>query len=178
MDPLIVPTDGLYERQVALVGFLNVRLAAASVPVCRSFVAPGAQVPWDVCCGCSAGVEGQAWVAVERVYPVAPFPQQDSGAQRCHPSEYAADLVVGILRCAHTVDDQGEPPAAATVTADAGKVARDRKLMLDTLLCDFAGVDADPGTFRLGFWQPLGPSGGCVGGSWTATVALPACRCT
>lgn len=177
MDPLVDPTDGLYEQQDRLLGLLTTRLDGFGAAVCRAFLAPGAQVPWDTCCECGSGSEGQAWVGVERVYPVAPFPQQDAGAQRCHPSEYAADLVVGILRCAHTVDDRGDAPPASVVTEDAGKVARDRKLMLDTLLCDFVGDDDDPGTFRLGFWQPLGPGGGCVGGSWTATVALPACRC-
>lgn len=177
MTPLVDPTDGLYERQHRLLDLLGVRLSAFGVPVCRAFVAPGAQVPWDTCCECGSGSEGQAWVAVERFYPVAPFPQQDVGAQRCHPTEFAADIVVGILRCAHTVDDQGNAPSAPTVTADAGKVARDRKIALDALLCDFLGDDPDPGTFRLGFWQPLGPGGGCVGGSWSATIAIPACRC-
>lgn len=177
MTPLVDPTDTLYEREHRILDLLSARLDGFDVPVCRAFLAPGQQVPWDTCCECPSGSEGQAWVAVERMYPVAPFPQQDAGAQRCHPTEYAADIVVGILRCAHTVDDQGNAPAAAVVTGDAAKVARDRKIILDTLLCDFLDDDADPGTFRLGAWTPLGPGGGCVGGSWSATIAVPACRC-
>ena len=177
MTPLTEPTDGLVERQQLILDELVARLDGWSVPVCRKFLAPGAQVPWDSCCECPGGSEGQAWVGVERFYPVAPFPQQDAGAQRCHPREYAADIVVGVLRCAHTVDDRGEAPPEGVVTGDAVKVARDRTIARDALLCGFLGDDADPGTFRLGAWTPLGPSGGCVGGAWQATIAVPACRC-
>jgi hypothetical protein len=49
--------------------------------------------------------------------------------------------------------------------------------MLAALLCAFLDPDDDPGTFRLGDWQPLGPQGGCVGGRWPATIRLPSCPC-
>ena len=170
------PVDWLFPRQQQILDAITDRLDGFDVPVCRAFLAPGAQVPWDTCCECGSGSEGQAWVAVERMYPANGL-DQDASAQRCHPNGYAADLVAGILRCAHTVDDQGVAPEAAVVTGDAAKVARDRKILRDALLCGFVGEDGEPGEFRLGFWQPLGPGGGCVGGSWTATIAIPACRC-
>lgn len=169
-------SDGLIERQALILAAVQARLDAVDAPVCRAFLGPGAQVPWDTCCECRDGGEGQAWVVVDRFYPADGL-AQDVSAQRCHPSGYAADLTVGVLRCAHTVDDRGEAPSAVTVTGDADKVARDRQAVRDALLCDVLGPDADPGTFRLGVWQPLGPSGGCVGGSWQATIAVPACRC-
>lgn len=159
-----------------LLGHVIGRLDGGDASVCRSFVAPGTVAPWDTCCDCTGG-EGQAWTLAERVYPTQPFPQQDTGAQRCRPVQYAAEVVVGVLRCAVTVDDHGNPPLAQAVTADADKVSRDRDLMLAALLCDWLGDDDDPGTFRLGEWTPLGPQGGCVGGQWRATVALPALRC-
>lgn len=163
------------EQAAALLGAVTNRLDGYDAPVCRSFVAPGASAPWDVCCECAAG-EGQAWVAIERVYPADPFPSQDSGAQRCHPAEYGVELVAGVLRCAHTVDDRGHPPDAGVVTGDADKVGFDRAVVREAILCDFAG-DADPGTFRLGAWTPLGPSGGCVGGAWRLTAAAGSCGC-
>lgn len=169
-------SDWLFVRQQALLTAVTDRLDGFAVPVCRAFLAPGAQVPWDTCCDCGSGAEGQAWVAVERMYPANGL-AQDTSPQRCHPREYAADVVVGILRCAHTVDDQGNAPAASVVSADAEKVARDRKILRDALLCGFVGEEGDPGEFRLGVWQPLGPGGGCVGGAWSATIAVPACRC-
>lgn len=149
-------------------------LDTIGAPVCRSFVAPGASAPWDTCCECDVG-EGQAWVLASRVFPVDPFPNQDVSAQRCKPREYAANVTAGVLRCAHTVDDQGVPPDPEVVTADAVKVGRDRTAVLDAIVCHVAGDE--PGTFQVGDWTPLGPQGGCVGGQWTMTVAVSACRC-
>ncbi|MFN2347639.1 MAG: hypothetical protein ABR616_18250 [Dermatophilaceae bacterium] len=169
--------DRLIAVETAILAAVEERLDAADARVCRAFLAPGSSATWDTCCECRTGREGQAWVAVSNVYPVDPFPSEDAGAQRCSPHEYAADIVVGILRCAHTVDDQGTAPTAAQVTADAVKVARDRALVRDALLCGYLSPDDDPGTFRLGRWTPLGPQGACVGGEWRATVALPSCPC-
>ena len=169
-------TDAANDALAAILGLIVARLEAASAPVCRAFVAPGGMAPWDACCGCR-DAEGQAWTLAERVYPADPFPLQDTGAQRCRPTGYAADVVAAALRCAHTVDDHGTAPPASVVTADAEKVGRDRRLIRDALLCDWLDADSDPGVFRLGEWTPLGPQGGCVGGMWRVTLALPAEAC-
>lgn len=165
--------DRVVVRQQLLLDALQDRFDAAGVPVCRAFLAPGRTAVWDVCCPCGDG-EGQAWVAVPEMFPTDPFPMQDAGPQRCHPREYAVELVVGVLRCAHVVDDHGTPPTAVQMTADALKVARDRKIVRDALLC---GLADEPGTFTLGRWAALGPQGACVGGEWRATMAVPACPC-
>lgn len=146
-------------------------LTAAGRPVLRAFTAPGLSAAWDTCCQKGDG-EGQASVAVERVYPTEDFPIEAAGLpMRCGPGEYAAVLAVEVMRCAHTVNDQGKPPTAEQVTGDADKVAADRQTVWDAILCDFL-ADADPGTWTLGAWEPLGPNGGCVGGLWRVTVAV------
>lgn len=169
--------DNLTPRLQVLLEDVRDQLAAADAAVVRWFLAPGASPPWDDCCATTGGREGQAWVALTRFYPAGPFPAQDTGAARCDPSEYAADITVGVLRCARTVDDKGNPPTGGKVTDDAVKVGRDRHLVLAAILCGGLLADDDPGSFRLGGWTPLGPQGGCVGGAWTFTLAVPPCPC-
>lgn len=166
----------LYADMVRLRDELGAALVQASAPVNRLFVAPGIAAAWDDCCDRSPDGDGQAWVAVERVYPTDPFPLEVVEPMRCGPSEYAAALAVGVLRCAHTVDDRGRSPSAEKVTGDAEEVARDRQAALTAILCGFL-PDADPGTWQLGQWTPLGPDGGCVGGLWRLTVAVGPCPC-
>lgn len=169
-------TDPVFDRAKRLLDNVDLALDRVNAPACRSFVAPGADAPWDTCCDCPAG-EGQAWVAVSRYFPTESFPDPAAGAHRCHPREYAVELVAAVLRCATVVDDAGQPPSAAAVTDDARKVGRDRQALLEAILCGYVGDDADPGEFRLGEWTPLGPLGGCVGGQWTLTVRAPYCPC-
>ena len=175
MPPVVV--DPLAPIVEELLACLVVRLDDLDAPVCRAFWHPGANAPWDACGDADDGAEGQAWVAVGRVYPSDNFPAETVDAHRCFPRGFAADVTVGILRCAATVDDHGSAPSAAQVTADAVKVSRDRAIALDAIVCCLIGDDADPGEYRMGGWTPLGPDGGCVGGTWTVTVAVPACRC-
>lgn len=166
----------VWTQAVALLTAVEDALAAVDRPVLRAFVAPGAAAPWDNCCQAGAG-EGQAWVAVERRYPTDPFPVEDVAASPCAPTEFAAALAVGVLRCAHTVDDQGRAPLASDVHADAAKVQADADTVLEAIVCGFAAELDDPAGWLLGGWEPLGPSGGCVGGLWRLTVTAPACRC-
>lgn len=160
-----------------LLACLVVRLDEVGAPVCRAFWHPGANAPWDACGESGDGAEGQAWVAVSRIYPSDNFPAEMVDAHRCFPRGYAAEVTVGILRCAATIDDQGHAPSAEAVTLDAIKTSRDRAIALDAIVCCFIGDDAEPGEYRMGAWTPLGPDGGCVGGTWTVTVAVDSCRC-
>ena len=175
MAALVVdPLAPIVEKALAC---LIVRLEEADAPVCRAFWHPGANAPWDACGETGDGAEGQAWIAVPRVYPSDNFPSETIDAHRCFPRGYAAELTVGVLRCAATIDSAGDAPTSEQVTADALKVSRDRALALDAIVCCLIGDDADPGIYRMGAWTPLGPDGGCVGGQWTVTVAVDSCRC-
>ena len=159
-----------------LLDCLDARLALHDVPVCRSFLYSGASVSWDVCGRASDGSEGQAWVAVQSVTPTDAFPSP-APPHRCPPAEYAAEMIVGLLRCAATVDDQGRPPDPAALTDEFDRVGRDRAILREAILCCLAD-DLEPGEWQLGSWTPLGPQGGCVGGQQVVTVRAPACRCS
>ena len=172
--PVVDPLAPIVE---VLLACLVVRLEQADAPVCRAFWHPGATAPWDACGESGDGAEGQAWIAAARVFPSDNFPAETGDAHRCIPMGYGVELVVGVLRCAATVDSNGREPSSEAVTEDALKVSRDRQAALEAIVCCLFGDDPDPGNYRLGGWEPLGPQGGCVGGQWRVTVALPACRC-
>ena len=169
--------DALIDPVVPIVSGLltcaNDELERFGVPVCRAFWAPSGQIPWDACGKTADGAEGQLWVAVESVFPTDSFPSPVAGAHRCTPSGYGLNLQVGVLRCAHTVDDQGNAPSAEQISSDALKVSNDRAILEQAILCCFVDEDTDPGMFRLGNWEPMGPGGGCTGGRWRMAVASP-----
>lgn len=167
--------DLVLPRAESLLSCVDEALRDYDAPTCRSFLAPGGPPAWDVCCDCGTG-DGQLWVQVAEAFPTDDFPSPVAGANRCPPSGFGARLVVGILRCAAVVDDQGRAPSSERLTADALKVQRDRAIVYEALRCCYL-VDADPGTYQIGSWTPLGPQGGCVGGAVNVTVAAPACRC-
>jgi hypothetical protein len=177
MSEGLLVVDPVAPRAARLLNCLTERLELYDVPVCRSVWHPGSTAPWDACGVTAGGAEGQAWVAIERVYATEDFPAEATLAHRCRPSGFAANVVLGVLRCAATLDDQGRPPSPEAVTLDAVKVSRDRAIMLESILCCYVDDNTDPGEFRLGGWEPLGPNGGCVGGQWRATVWVPSCPC-
>lgn len=143
-------------------------------PAALVHLVPGLQVAWDNCCE----GEGQLWVRVLQVYPTggpaAPFPQQDVG-QSCGVAHLAAVLGVGVVRCVHTLDDQGDPPTGQEMTGDALGMTADMAILLGAIECCFI-ADRRP-TPRVGVWTPQGAQGGCGGGEWQLTVGVSACGC-
>lgn len=174
---MIGPPDLIWPQALGLLACLDGAMGRYAAMPCRSFVAPGGPPAWDVCCECDATHEGQAWVQIGDVAPTDNFPTPQTGAMICPPAEWAVSLTVAILRCAHSVNDSGEPPSAAQMTGDAEKVQRDRAIIDEAIRCCFL-ADAEGGTYSIGAWTPLGPIGGCVGGQQTLTIAAATCRCT
>lgn len=137
---------------------------AGTVPG-RIELTPGRDVAWDNCC--EGG--GQLYVRMTDVYPAGPFPDLDR-AQKCGVSMTGVFLAVGILRCAHVVDDRGNAPSANEVTSDALQVIEDSAVLYQVLqgLGDVPGVSR----YQIGRWTPLGPSGGCTGGEWALSLGV------
>lgn len=151
----------------------------AGTPVGLAFVAPGSQVAHDNCC--EGG--GQLWVRLIQLYPTAgsrgpAFPQNDT-AQLCGVNALAARIGVGVVRCAHTLDDDGTPPSGEDMTGDALAITQDASTLLQALLCCVPTIPSQKGKppAKIGVWTPQGPSGGCAGGEWELTVALGTCSC-
>lgn len=154
-------------------------LIAEGRPPNRVELTPGNLPAWDDCC------EGQLYLRVVEIYPTAgsgsPFPQIDTqqrgASNKCALHLVAVHIALGIIRCAHTVDEQGVSPTSAEVTGDADLMLLDMATLLDALIC--TGQDI-PGimSLKIDKWVPLGVSGGCAGGEWSAYLAMDPCLCS
>lgn len=162
--------------------YTSILSAAASAinpanPVGLTHVAPGLLAAWDDCCS------GQLYLRTIEVYPTAgrntPFPQFDAGQPGvgCGVNLLAFHLALGVIRCAHTIDDNGTPPTADEMTGDAFDAIDDLSLLLDVISCDLLGLPGIMGV-KVGRWQPQGVQGGCHGGEWDFYAAVDPCICT
>lgn len=136
---------------------------------------PGLLPAWDDCC------EGQLYLRVIEIFPSgAPFPQFDAAQKgpggACSIHMLAFRLGLGVLRCAATLDDDGNAPYPEHVTGDADEMLLDMATLLDVLVCTAAKL---PGVLamKMDRWQPQGVEGGCHGGEWGVYFALDPCLC-
>lgn len=169
MSPVI---DAIAPAETFILGEVEKALKNDGRAVGLAHLAPGAEVAWDDCC------KGQLWVRTVEVYPTmngSPFPNQDLRQAGCGVEMLAVQIGVGVMRCAATLNDQGQPPSAAQMTKDAVGILQDQATVLHTLTCL-------PGNgyikkLLINRWTPQGPSGSCAGGEWTAYIAVGVCPC-
>lgn len=169
---MAVCRDLLLEQARRLLDCLVDTLVACGAPVCRASLVPGATASYDVCCACATG-EGQAWVSLQAIVanrrPGTPTPM-------CL-WDYTATLQVGVLRCASSVNDQGQAPGAGVLDDEATKTFLDAALMREAITCCF-GAALDKGDWEIGDYAAVGPEGGCVGGTTQVRVNFYDCRCS
>ncbi|WP_284576854.1 hypothetical protein [Streptomyces sp. 2P-4] len=158
-------------------------------PDCRACLVPG-QPAWDSCEDPCSDDEagGQLSVSVVRTYPTSleefPSPMGEKrlvqGVRGCTPpSVIAVELLVTLLRCAPTMDENGCPPSCEELSRAARVLHVDMVTVQNALLCCLPGTSTRPRgrIFSLGQQRAVGPDGGCVGVEQRVTVALPGCRC-
>lgn len=114
----------------------------------RIVIAPGGSVAWDNCC------DGQLYIRLVSV--------QARGRTNCAPL-WVHSIQMGVVRCAATINDAGQPPSATQVTDDALEAYQDLRQLKQAIL----NVEH---TETIGSWNPLGVTGGCHGGEWSFTV--------
>lgn len=126
---------------------------ALDPPAGRVQVVPGLESAWDDCC---AGQVSVSLVSLE--------PRYERG---CGPVYTVGRFGVEVVRCVATVDDGGRPPTVSQVMGDADRMVDDMEAVRKALLCctDVPGVEMER-------WEPVGPSGGCAGGTWIARVKI------
>lgn len=143
-------------------------------PVGRTVLVPGLDEVWDDCC------DGQLYLKQVEVFPTASagaaFPALDP-VQSCGPLLLALHLEVGVIRCAAVVDDQGNAPDPALITADALLQTDDWQSVLDALVIDVPRLPYVQRT-KLDKWVPKQTQGGCAGGGWSFYLAVdPGVNC-
>lgn len=177
-------TDDLAVLQQMLLDCVCAQLDAVAdevpdYPGCPPCVYPTAGEPvHDSCCDCG----GQLNTWIERIYPYTSFPTQDDGVlgrgfgQCGMPPGLAVDMVVSVLRCAPTYDDNGEPPSLEEMTQNARLVAVDLQAVSTAVPCCLDDLVL-PGWRRPSKYLLTGstintPEGGCVSTDVRVTIDL------
>jgi hypothetical protein len=148
----------------ALTGCLSAAVAFLTVPPAIVGMRSGQQVVFDLSQNEDLCCEGFAWVRMGTATPLTP------GPHRCNVTLWELELEMGIVRCAPMGDDQAIVPESAYI-ASAATLAEDFTAMRRAVCC-FG--ELEPGyDFTVGTYTPVGPEGGCMGGSIPVRVAIP-----
>lgn len=169
-DPLQPLLDSL---EALLSARMNQGLSPSHEDYAPTIQSPGLQTVLDSCC------PGLGWVRVVRAFPSVNFPQPATTRVGCPDLLFAAEIELGIARCATVPDEEGfvDPD---DVTNDALQLGLDRSALFQLVTCDLPPIlRAESGgsdcRMTLGEWTPLAEQGGCMGG--TIRVTLPYRQC-
>ena len=134
---------------------------------CFCGILPGAEVAWDYTGTCDdEGNCGMAWVRLIAAYPSSVIGQPSEQPGNCS-SLIGMDVEIGILRCVSMPEDDGTPPPAVDLQADAALQIADAMALRKAATCCAPEKD-----FVLGAYVPIGPAGGLAGGMWTMSLQV------
>lgn len=126
-------------------------------------LAPGEMAAWDDCC------DGQVWARLVNITPLpSNTPARRPGLHPCAVPELMATFELGVVRCAHSLNDRGEAPSAVQVTEDGEQSIDDMSNLFGAMRC----MDWIRSSI---VWTPQGPDGGCHGGYWQGTMLVSNC---
>jgi hypothetical protein len=182
-------TDTVGPALQALLALAERMLADEDRAVNMSVLAPGNNVVWDDCCPgeddpdeVSGRRGGQLWVRV--VSQVA----RPSDSQTCGVTTVQVRAAIGVVRCMHCLDSEGNPPDPEQMEGDTLKTTQDSDTMLFAIE-DWRGEEwvvegwRQPGqrfvnwkSLRVETGTPLGPQGCCGGFEWAFTFDVTRAR--
>lgn len=105
-----------------------------------------------------------AWVRLTTIQTI----ESQAGAQLQCATRISADLELGFATC-YVIDNDGKGPnteEAVNIFTESTKAML--ALRRAILCCDWAGKWRK--TLNITDWEPIGPSGGIVGGTWGISV--------
>lgn len=145
-------------------------------PVCHLPIIWGSSpLPAQRCdCTCEGGGEGEGWVRVTTLAPIAAQARARTGG--CGVLGWDVRVELGVWRCAPTPDDNLNPPTDAEYDRFAQAMFKDTMAIQAALTCcswfQDKGIShaVDPIT-------PSGPLGGCAGVIGATNVRFNGCGC-
>lgn len=147
-----------------LVNCLCIELATSGLPeLCFCGLLVGASATDQM----GDGALGQAWVRLVTAYPSTAFPTQTTIARGSCSASLAAEVEIGVLRCAPTSSDGSEPPSESDWWESGRLQMADMAAVRRAIRCCDSGAEL----VVLGSYTPTGPQGGTVGGVWQVFVA-------
>lgn len=149
----------------------------AGAPDRQCLLVPTQSIPWDNCdCG------GQIATAIQSVYGSSRFPTPADATRDwspCGPAWQVAQVLVSVVRCVPTMDDQGQPPSCPAELAAALTLEDDRTAIRQALACCLTNLKD---TAVIGAWAmnptvTVGELGGCAGVETTFLIGARSCLC-
>lgn len=134
--------------------------------LCFCDVAPGQTFAHDYVWECDDKC-GAAWVRLANAYPAVGVGVPAENRIGCG-ALLGFDIEIGVIRCLEQ-ESTGEAPPAETMSAAALTQVDDLIAMRRAVMCCDALKDED---YSLNTYQPVGPQGMVVGGTWTLSVVL------
>lgn len=153
-----------------LLGCLVAALAVNPNPPERACLRVGEEVRQDLSVYEDECCDGLAYVKINQVFASATFPEPLEDPTNCAIDQWAVDLEMGVFRCAPS----GEIVALPTCeqwTAAATQVHFDAAAMRQAVAC-FRGTQTPGDELVVRPWIPLGPLGGCTGGTQVVTASF------
>ena len=161
-------TDTVGPALESLLEEARLALLACERPAGLVTLAPGNTVVWDNCCDSDEG-NGELWT---RLISIVPQPQP---SQPCDITDLQARVGVGVVRCMHGLNDDGDPPTAEEMTEDTLGMTQDAAILLNAIR-EWEGTRfVNLKSLKVESGLPQGPSGYCGGFEWTLTFRVGLC---
>lgn len=148
----------------------------AGSPGRQCLLLPTQTIPWDNC-----DCDGQFAQAITSVYGADrfPIPAEAKDWQPCGPPWSVVRVILQVVRCVPTMDEQGHPPTCAASQAAAVTLENDRTAVRQALACcltDLKTANTISG-WALGTSDTVGELGGCAGVETPYWFAVRSCLC-
>lgn len=132
-------------------------------------IEPSQNPALDACCGDG----GQAWVALQNIYPSTHFPVSDlqTSPVPCGQVQLVTQWEIGFTICACAGQDDGSPCSCEIREQNAMDVFKYLEATLAGVLCCFSGSDCED--FVISGAAPLPRGGLCAGGTVTLLYGQP-----
>jgi hypothetical protein len=148
-------------------------LDALATCLCQEVIRAG--IPSLCFCGVVAGQvafdvtdddRGMAWVRVVQAYPSTSFPQPAIGVRSCL-APLVAELEIGLVHCFPASKDPETVPTEQDQWDAAMLQQADMMVLYRAIQCCYGKFDE----YAVGIYQPIGPDGGWVGGTWQVWIS-------
>jgi hypothetical protein len=155
----------IYPILVSLLACLESELTESGLDIPEIFgVEPGQLPAFDL--GSDDNECGQGWVILQSAFPSLNFPNQDVATLGLS-SPLSFGIQMGIMRCIPGLDENNETPTADQRLMATRDQLADMAAMRRAICKCLKEAKRD---FVLGNYQPIGPDGGQVGGTWSVNV--------
>lgn len=154
-SPIAVAEVMMNRARVAL------QACPTSAPILESYVVLG-ELAWDECCGILAA-------APVRTFKSANFPTPVVDTTNCDSSQLCVELLVVLLRCAPSIDAQGNVPSVEAMSASFTSTSNDAAVIFNAMMADLP-----KGWERASLEQEFdGAEGGCIAIATSMVIGLP-----